>query len=111
MTHSGNQLSHLRGPLTVLILLTVLTPVFGVAADAVGYTEPLEIAAETTGAIDDANPVTIAPFPDYTVPGLGGVTGTVLSALLGIGLTLGVMIVVGRLLGTDTDGVGEHDPN
>lgn len=103
--------SRLRGALAGLVFLTVLAPVFGVAADAVGYTEPLEIAAETTGAVDDANPVTIAPFPDYTVPGLGGATGTVLSALLGTGLTLGVMIVVGRLLGTDTDEVGEHDPN
>jgi cobalt/nickel transport protein len=111
MTRSPTQRSSLRGALAVLLLLTVLAPVFGVAADAVGYTEPLEIAAETTGAVDDANPVSIAPFPDYTIPGLGGATGTFLSALVGTGLTLGVMVVVGRLLGTDTDEVAEHDPS
>lgn len=104
-------MNRLRGALAVLVLLTVLAPIFGMAAHAVGYTEPLEIAAETTGATDDAEPGTIAPFPDYTVPGLGGATGTFLSAVIGTGLTLGVMAAVGRLLGTDTGEVGERDPN
>jgi hypothetical protein len=44
-----------------------------------------------------------APFPDYEIPGLSGEgwrsgAGTILSALLGAGLTAVVAIGIGRLI-------------
>ncbi|MFC7076049.1 PDGLE domain-containing protein [Haloarcula halophila] len=90
--------------LAVLVVLTVLAPVFGWAAGAVGYAEPLENAAEETGATDHASATGIAPFPDYAIPGLGGATGTFVAAVVGTALTLLVATGIGRLLGTGTDG-------
>jgi len=90
--------------LGVLLLLTLLAPVFGWAAGQVGYAEPLENAAEATGATDDAEAVGTAPFSDYGVPGLGSAAGTFVSAVVGTALTLLVAVGIGRLLGSDTDG-------
>ncbi|WP_459192864.1 PDGLE domain-containing protein [Halosimplex sp. J119] len=90
--------------LAVLLVLALLAPVFGWAAAEVGYAEPLENAAEATGATEHAESVDAAPFPDYGVPGLGGAAGTFVSAVVGTGLTLLVALGLGRLLGTDADG-------
>ncbi|MFW5964272.1 MAG: PDGLE domain-containing protein [Natronomonas sp.] len=87
--------------LAVLLVLALLAPVFGWAAGAVGYAEPLDNAAEATGATDHAESVAVAPFPDYGVPGVGAAVGTFLSALIGTALTLVVAVAIGRLLGTD----------
>jgi cobalt/nickel transport protein len=86
-----------RACLGVLVLV-LLAPVFGWASGAVGYAEPLENAAETTGAADAAVTVHAGFLPDYTVPGLGAPLGTLVSALVGAALTLGVAVGVGRLL-------------
>lgn len=90
--------------LAVLVVLTLLAPVFGWAAGQVGYAEPLEHAAEATGAADDARSLVSAPLADYSVPGLGSAGGTFVSAVVGTGLTLAVALGLGRLLGTDADG-------
>jgi cobalt/nickel transport protein len=84
--------------LLVLLLLVALAPVFGWASGAVGYAEPLENAAEATGATDAASPPTTGVFPDYAVPGLGHPLGTLASAAIGTGLTLAVAVGAGRLL-------------
>jgi cobalt/nickel transport protein len=81
-----------------LLVLVVLAPVFAWAAGAVGYAEPLEHAAEATGAADAATSIAPALLPDYSVPGLGGSLGTLLSAVVGTALTLGVAVGAGRLL-------------
>ncbi|ELZ29651.1 hypothetical protein C475_01841 [Halosimplex carlsbadense 2-9-1] len=88
----------------VLVVLALLAPVFGWAAGQVGYAEPLDKAAEATGATDDAEPVELAPLPEYGVPGLGSAPGTLVSALVGTGLTLLVAFGIGRALGSDADG-------
>lgn len=93
--------------LAALLVLALLAPVFGWAAGVVGYAEPLENAAEATGATDDAESVASAPLPDYSVPGLGASAGTFVSAVVGTGLTLLVAAALGRALGTD-DG---REPN
>jgi len=87
-----------RKGLAVLLVLVVLAPVFGWAAGQVGYAEPLENAAEETGATDHA--VTLNPglMPDYGVPGLGAASGTLVSAFVGTALTLVVATGIGRLL-------------
>ncbi|WP_436911026.1 PDGLE domain-containing protein [Halosimplex marinum] len=87
----------------VLVALALLAPAFGWAAGQVGYAEPLENAAEATGATDDAEPVDVAPLPGYSVPGLGTAPGTFVSAAVGTGLTLVVALGIGRLLGSDAD--------
>lgn len=81
-----------------LLLLVLLTPVFGWASGAVGYAEPLENAAETTGASDDATTLNPGLFPEYSVPGLGSPLGTLASAVVGTALTLGAAYGAGRLL-------------
>lgn len=81
-----------------LLVLVVLAPVFGWASGAVGYAEPLENAAEATGATDAANPINPGLLPDYTVPGRNGPLGTLVLAAVGTALTLVVAIGTGRLL-------------
>ncbi|ELZ31453.1 CbiM protein C-terminal domain-like protein [Halogeometricum pallidum JCM 14848] len=81
-----------------LLVLVALAPVFGWAAGAVGYVEPLERAAEETGAADAANPTISGVLPDYSVPGLGSSLGTLASAVVGTALTLAVAVGAGRLL-------------
>ncbi len=88
--------------LAVVLVLVLLSPLFGWAAGAVGYAEPLEHAAEATGATDHASPVLSSPLPDYSVPGLGPHAGTLLSAVVGTALTLAVALGLGRLLEPDS---------
>ena len=88
----------IRGAAVGILVLVVLAPVFGWAAGAVGYAEPLENAAEETGAMDAASSTAHGLFPDYAVPGLGPATGTFVAALLGTALTLVAAGGTGRLL-------------
>jgi len=85
----------------VLALLVVLAPAFGWAADRVGYAEPLENAAEATGAADDASAVHTGLLPEYGLPGVDGATGTLVAAAVGTAVTLVTATALGRLLGRD----------
>lgn len=87
-----------RRALLVVLVLALLAPVFAWTAGAVGYSEPLENAAEATGATDDAETLLPGLLPDYSVPGLGPGLGTLGSALAGTALTLAVALGLGRLL-------------
>jgi len=87
-----------RRALFGLVVLVVLAPVFGWASGAVGYAEPLENAAEETGATDAASPIHTGLLPDYSVSGLGASLGTFVSAVVGTVLTLLVALGTGRLL-------------
>jgi cobalt/nickel transport protein len=87
-----------RGALIGLLVLVLLAPVFGWASGAVGYAEPLENAAERTGAADAAETTLPALLPDYAVPGLNTPLGTLVSAAVGTALTLAVGVGTGRLL-------------
>jgi cobalt/nickel transport protein len=87
-----------RRALLGLLVLVVLAPVFGWASGVVGYAEPLENAAEETGAADAAEPINPGLLPDYSVPGLSSPIGMLVSALIGTALTLAVAVGVGRLL-------------
>lgn len=90
-----------RRALAMVLLLVLLAPAFAWASGAVGYSEPLENAAERTGATDDAITINPGLFPDYTVPGVGPWLGTLGSAVVGTALTLLLAVGLGRLLGTD----------
>jgi cobalt/nickel transport protein len=87
-----------RRAMVGVLVLVVLAPVFGWASGAVGYAEPLENAAEETGAADAADSTVPALLPDYSVPGLGSPLGTLVSAAVGTALTLAVGVGAGRLL-------------
>lgn len=90
--------SWVRRSLLGLVVLVALTPVFGWASGAVGYAEPLENAAEETGATDDATAINPGLLPDYSVPGLSAPAGTLVSAVVGTALTLVAAVGIGRLL-------------
>ncbi len=87
--------------LAVLLVMALLTPVFAWAAGQVGYAEPLENAAEATGATEHAETLHEGLFPDYGVPGMDAAAGTFASAVVGTALTLFVAAGMGRLLADD----------
>ncbi|RJT07456.1 PDGLE domain-containing protein [Halococcus sp. IIIV-5B] len=90
--------SWIRRACLAILLLVVLAPVFGWASGAVGYAEPVENAAEATGAAAAATTIHSGIFPDYSVPVLSTPLGTLTSALVGAALTLAVSVGIGRLL-------------
>jgi len=85
-----------RAALAVLALV-LAAPVFGLAATATGYTEPLTIAAEATGASSEATHAGPTTLADYAVPGLPSPVGTLLSGLLGVAVVFVVATGLGRL--------------
>lgn len=87
-----------RRALLVVAVLIVLAPAFGWAAAQVNYAEPLENAAEATGASDDAETVNPGLLPDYGVPGLPDPLGTLVSGVVGTALVLVIGLAAGRLL-------------
>jgi cobalt/nickel transport protein len=87
-----------RRALAVVAVLVVLSPAFAWAAGAVGYAEPLDVAAEAAGATAHATPTFAAPLPGYGVPGLGPAAGTLVAATVGTLATFGVALAVGRAL-------------
>jgi cobalt/nickel transport protein len=90
--------SWVRPALAAVLVLVALSPAFAWGAEAVGYAEPLENAAEETGAADDARVLVPGLLPDYSVPGLGLIPGTILSGLVGSAVTLLLAVGVGRYL-------------
>lgn len=89
-----------RRSLGGLLGLAVLAPVFAWAATQMGYTEPMDNAAELAGMTSEAVPTGLSLFSGYALPGLGTYTGTLGGALLGTLLTLALALAVGRLLAT-----------
>ena len=84
--------------LVAVLLLVIASPAFAWAAGSVGYTEPLEVAAERTGA--EATGGYAGVFPDYTVPveAIAGSGGVLVSGMVGAVLTLIVAVGIGRML-------------
>jgi len=86
-----------RGLLAVAAMI-VASPAFTWAAGQVGYAEPLENAAEHTGAVAHEVTYNAGLLPDYTVPGIDPLLGTLVSAAVGTALTLLVVTAMARLL-------------
>lgn len=73
-----------RAWITIVALL-IVSPVFGVMlADAVGYREPLDVAAEAVGLRDVSEEITWTPLFDYRVPGLPDEVGYAVSGAIGV---------------------------
>ena len=86
-----------RGLLAVAAMI-VASPAFTWAAGQVGYAEPLENAAEHTGAVAHEVTYNAGLLPDYTVPGIDPLLGTLVSAAIGTALTLLVVTAMARIL-------------
>ena len=72
----------------VIAVMIALSPLFAYAAELVGYSEPLENVAEMMGAKE--HPIYEGILPDYTVPGLNPYIGTVISAVMGVAIVMGI---------------------
>ena len=79
-----------------IAIMVALSPLFAYAAELVGYSEPLENAAEMLGLKE--KPVYSGVLPDYTVPGLDPYSGTLIAGITGTVLTLGVGYGLGAVL-------------
>lgn len=75
-------------------VMIILSPLFAYAAEMVGYSEPLENAAEKLGAEENQEYTGI--LPDYSVPGLDPLSGTLISGIVGTLITLGVALAIGK---------------
>ena len=80
----------------VIFVAILLSPLFALAADAVGYSEPLEKSAEHLGA--EETPLYGGILPDYSVPGLDSPIGTFIAGLVGSLVTLIIMYGVTKLI-------------
>ncbi len=88
-----------RGAITVIVFLVVISPLFGIVlAKRLGYTEPLDVAAEKLGLHE--RPVwKWSPLADYTFPGLPDTLGYIVSGLIGVALIILVGLALVRLTG------------
>jgi cobalt/nickel transport protein len=84
----------------LLVALLILSPIFGVIlADAVGYHEPLDVAAEYLGLQDISEEINWTPFLDYSVPGMPATLGYVISGILGIIIIMIIGLIMRTFIG------------
>ena len=93
----------LRRGVGVVAGLVVLSPAFAWSAKQVNYTEPLEHAAETTGATAHAVTTLSGLLPDYGIAGVDPYLGTLVSGLVGAALVLAIGWLAGRPLTADSE--------
>jgi hypothetical protein len=89
-----------------LLVLAVLTPLGLLALGSAWGEWDVETLEERSGTVPEGleeaqQQRPDAPFPDYELPGLEGNRagrgiGTILSALIGVGLTAGTVILIGK---------------
>jgi len=92
----------LERSLAGLTVMVLLAPACAWAAAQVGYSEPMENAAEAAGAASSAVATEPSLLSGYALPGLGPHLGTLGAALLGTVLTLALGVGFARLLATES---------
>lgn len=75
-----------KASFAMIAVLIALSPAFAYLAEEVGYSEPLENAAEILEL--EENPIYEGLLPDYTIPGLDPYTGTLISGAIGVLIVL-----------------------
>ncbi|MDI9611357.1 MAG: energy-coupling factor ABC transporter permease [Archaeoglobales archaeon] len=75
-----------RASFALIAVLIALSPIFAYFAENVGYSEPLENAAEMLGL--EESPIYEGLLPDYTIPGLDPYIGTLISGAIGVMIVL-----------------------
>ena len=73
--------------------LIILAPIFAWAADLVGYSEPLENAAEEAGASEHGGAYH-GIFPDYTLPGINPYLSAMIAGIIGCLIIMGVAAIL-----------------
>jgi len=79
-----------------IAIMIILAPLFAWAADKVGYSEPLENAAEETGA-EEGESIFSGIFPDYTIPGLNPYISAFITGLIGSVIILAIAFAAKKL--------------
>ncbi|MGB9724795.1 MAG: PDGLE domain-containing protein [Nitrososphaeria archaeon] len=83
----------------LIILLLLVSPLFGVIlANAVGYHEPLDLAAELLNKPDLTEDINWTPFLDYSVPGVPSEIGYIISGFIGITLILSLGTLLRKIV-------------
>ncbi len=78
-----------RNQWIILIILLILSPVFGVwLASSLGYTEPLDRVAEMLNLTESEFNWT--PLKDYTVPGLPEWLGYIVAGAIGMAIIIAI---------------------
>lgn len=90
-----------RRSLAGLAVLVLLAPLFAWASSQTGYAEPMDHAVELVGAASNAVAPEFSLLAGYGIPGLGPHVGTLVAALFGTLLTLGLGIGFARLIAVD----------
>jgi len=84
--------------IVAVVVMVLISPLFGIACERVGYSEPLENVGEEFGAEEIPiyeNP----PMPDYDVPALGNpALGGIISGIVGSLVVLLLAVGIGTLL-------------
>lgn len=75
-----------KASFALVAILIILSPVFAYLSESVGYSEPMENAAEMLGF--EEKPIYESLFPDYTIHGLDPYVGTLLSGAIGVLIVL-----------------------
>ncbi len=78
----------------VIAAMILVSPLFAYAAELVGYSEPLENAAEILGLTE--HPIYEGLLPDYSVPGLDPYTGTLIAGVVGTAIVLALGYLMSR---------------
>lgn len=81
-----------KASFAMIAVLIALSPVFAYLAEEVGYSEPMEKAAEMLEL--EENPIYEGLLPDYTIPGLDPYTGTLISGAIGVLIVLALAYAV-----------------
>ncbi|NIQ06605.1 MAG: metal transporter [Candidatus Korarchaeota archaeon] len=77
-------------------VILLFSPLFAWAAEEVGYSEPLENVADRLEARE--TPINRGFLPDYVCPGVPFWLGTLISGVLGVGITFGFALLLAKLL-------------
>ena len=86
-----------KNALMTTILLVIISPLFGIVlANAVGYHEPLDVAAEMLH-LHEVNVGYWTPFSDYTVPGLPDTVGYIVAGFIGISIILSIGYLLAKV--------------
>jgi len=80
----------------LIALLVILSPFFAWAADLVGYSEPLENAAEEAGASEHEG-IFHGVFPDYTVPSMNPYLSALITGVIGCLIIIIVTMVLRKI--------------
>ena len=74
--------------------MVILAPFFVWAAEYVNYSEPLENAAEETGAHEHEESLFKGIFSEYSIPGIGTSASTLVSGVIGCAIILVATIIL-----------------